>query len=229
MSDPLLVAEGLSKTFYSRVGQRVEAVKSADLLLRAGEIVLVMGPSGSGKTTLLSMLGCLIPPSSGQLVIGGDRVPTRQGGRTPPAAWRRRWLGFVFQNHRLIDALSAVENVELPLNLDGVRRPESRRRALELLAAVGLERRARLDPTALSSGERQRVAVARALACDPPILLADEPTGSLDPVARGRVIALLGEAAHKRGHALLLVSHDDRLAAHADRVIRMEDGRLATT
>lgn len=227
MSGPLLAAEGLTKTFRFRTGQAVEAVRDADLLLHSGEFVLVMGPSGSGKTTLLSLLGCLVPPTSGRLAIGGDRVPTSARSRTPPAAWRRRWLGFVFQNHRLIDALTAAENIELPLNLAGIRRPASRRRAHELLAAVGLEHRARLHATALSSGERQRIAVARALACDPPILLADEPTGSLDPEARERVIVLLGEAAHERGHALLLVSHDARLVAHADRVIRMEDGRLS--
>jgi putative ABC transport system ATP-binding protein len=217
-------ATGLVKVFKQPGVPAVLAVRGVDLELRTGQLVLVIGPSGSGKTTLLSMLGGLIPPTEGGIELAGqslDRLPL-------PALTqlRLRQVGFVFQSFLLIEALSVVENVELPLNFAGIRRPRSAGRASELLQALGLSDRARFRPRALSGGEKQRVAIARAFANDPSIILADEPTGSLDSHAGQRVIELLRAAAHEHGKAVLVVSHDPRVRRYADGIFQMEDGRI---
>lgn len=223
MSAPAAVLERVWRRFGSG-DTLVEAVRDVTLAVERGRLTLVQGPSGSGKTTLLSIAGALLPPSEGRVEVAGQPLAHLAADRL--ALLRLHSIGFVFQAFRLVDALSLEENVELPLNLAGVRRPESRRRARELVAALGLAPRARLRPGALSGGEKQRAAIARALANDPPLLLADEPTGSLDARSGQEVIALLHEAAHRDGRAVLVVSHDPRVRASADRVWLLEDGAL---
>jgi putative ABC transport system ATP-binding protein len=215
---------GLCKTYLSAAGVPVRAVCDAALEIAAGEMVLVAGPSGSGKTSLLSMIGCLIAPTEGTLSVEGTEVSRL--GQAELTKFRLRHIGFIFQGFRLIDALTVTENLELPLNLDGIRRPESRRRALRLLEELGLSHRADFFPDVLSGGEKQRVAVGRALALDPPILLADEPTGSLDSHAGQVVASMLSAAAKERGKAVLVVTHDPRIQQFADSVLWMDDGRL---
>jgi putative ABC transport system ATP-binding protein len=221
---PLVEVEGLCRTFGA--GRTlVHAVRGVDLASGAGEITLVMGPSGSGKTTLLTMIGGLLRPTSGRVRVAGEELSA-----LPPhalTAARRRLIGFVFQTFALLDALSAQENVELALNVAGVRRPESSLRARELLVTAGLEDRLGFRAHDLSAGEKQRVALARALANRPPLLLADEPTANLDSVAGAEVMALLRRLATTEGRGAVVVSHDDRLVSIADRFLRLEDGRLA--
>ena len=223
MSAPAAVLAHVWRRFGSG-DALVEAVRDVSLELERGRLTLIQGPSGSGKTTLLSIAGALLPPSEGRVAVAGQDLGALAPERL--AALRLRSIGFVFQAFRLVDALTLEENVELPLNLAGVRRPASRLRARELADALGLAGRARLFPGALSGGEKQRAAIARALANDPPLLLADEPTGSLDARSGREVIRLLHEAAHADGRAVLVVSHDPRVAAFADRVLLLEDGTL---
>jgi putative ABC transport system ATP-binding protein len=220
----IVSARGLFKTFAQA---SVSAVREASVDVRAGELVLVTGPSGSGKTTLLSMLGGLISPTSGWVELGGEAI-TRLSQQALTALRLRR-VGFVFQSFQLIDGLTVAENVELPLNLAGVLRPRSSDRANLLLEEIGLSARLRFRPRALSGGEKQRVAIARAFANDPPLILADEPTGSLDSHAGRQVIELLRAAAADHGKAVLVVSHDPRIRRHADRILQMEDGLLRAT
>jgi putative ABC transport system ATP-binding protein len=202
----------------------VHAVEDVSLVVRPGELVAVMGPSGSGKTTLLSIAGGLLAPSAGMVEVDGTQLDAIS--QTELTAFRLTRIGFVFQSFHLIDALSAAENVELPMNLAGLRRPASSELAARLLEKLGLTPRAAFLPAALSGGEKQRVAIARALANDPPVVLADEPTGSLDSHAGQEVIELLHAAAHAQGKAVLVVSHDPRICPFADRVVRIEDGRV---
>ena len=226
MNEPAPIARAidLSKEFGDEPGVRVRAVTGAALELRPGEMTLVMGPSGSGKTTLLSMLGGLLPASSGRLELAGrDTARLSQAVLT---VLRLRHVGFVFQHARLLDALSAVENVEIPLNLAGVVRPGSEARARQLLVELGLGDRLHFRPRSLSGGEQQRVAIARAYANNPVLILADEPTGSLDSHSGQLVIGILHTAARERGKAVLVVSHDLRLRPYADHVLVMEDGIL---
>jgi len=214
----------VSRRFGEDSGALVRAVDDISLEVRRGALTLVIGPSGSGKTTLLSLAGGLLAPSEGSVEIEG----TKLGALTPSTltAFRLRRVGFVFQRFLLLDALSALENIELPMTLAGVRRPESRERARQLAERVGLPSRLTGRARMLSGGEQQRVAIARALANSPPVLLADEPTGSLDSRAGERIIELL-HATATSGTAVFVVSHDARLVPFADKVIRIEDGRLA--
>jgi putative ABC transport system ATP-binding protein len=203
------------------------AVQGVSLTLHAGQLIHIMGPSGSGKTTLLSMLGMLIPPTSGRLEILGEMT----AGMSQPAltSLRLRTIGFVFQNFQLIDALTVTENVELPMNFVDIRRPHSTTRAKRLLEELGLSTKCHFRPRVLSGGEKQRVAIARAFANYPPLIFADEPTGSLDSHTGQSVIELLRNAADKRGTAVLVVSHDPRIRGYADQVLQMEDGMLHDT
>ena len=194
-----------------------------DLDIAAGETVAVTGPSGCGKSTLLHLLGGLDRPDAGTIVLSGRRVD--QLGERGLARMRRDGVGFVFQAFHLMDELTAVENVELPALLAGHSPRTARRRALELLSRTGLADRAKFLPSALSGGQRQRVAVARALANDPVIVLADEPTGNLDSAATLDVLRLFEEL-HQAGQTLVIVTHDSRIAATADRLITMRDGEF---
>jgi putative ABC transport system ATP-binding protein len=219
--EPVLLLDAVSRRFGE--GQAaVLAVRDATLAVGAGEVVAVMGPSGSGKSTLLSIMGGLLAPDSGTVVVGGAAL----GGLSAAASarLRRTRIGFVFQRFNLLRALSAQENVEVGLRLAGAGRAEARERAARALAEVGLSARAGALPRDLSGGEQQRVAVARALAPGPRLLLADEPTGNLDS-ANGRiVIALVCAHVRRHGAAAVIVTHDARVGAAVDRRLWMEDG-----
>jgi putative ABC transport system ATP-binding protein len=219
---PLLVAEQVRKVYRSGADS-VVALQGLDLVVPQGEFLAVMGPSGSGKTTLLNCLSGLDEIDGGRVLVGGisiheisDKARTRH---------RAREMGFIFQAFNLIPVFTATENVELPLLLAGVREREAHVRAQETLKRVGLGHRLERTPMELSGGEQQRVAVARALAGEPHIVWADEPTGNLDSEMAGVVIELLGEL-HAEGLTIVLVTHDPTVAAHADRLITVRDGCL---
>jgi len=204
---------------------RIHALADATLHIAPGEFVLLTGPSGCGKTTLLNLTGALDQPDSGMIVVDGQDL----AALGDPVRYRREVVGFVFQTHHLLTALTAEHNVEVPLIAAGVPHRERRERARELLAEVGLGERVDALPAQLSGGERQRVAVARALANRPSLLLADEPTGSLDSEASARVMDLLRTVRDHYGMTILLVSHDPALARSVDRVVRMRDGRIVSS
>jgi putative ABC transport system ATP-binding protein len=223
MSTPLLRVEGLRKVFGSGRTE-VVAVAGVDLTAEHGEITLVIGPSGSGKTTLLTMIGCLLRPTEGRIEIEGVDVtalPRREQPRI-----RRTLVGFVFQTFNLLDTLTARENVEIALNIGGSKGAPAAERARRLLMDVGLEGRAEFLARGLSAGERQRVAIARALANEPPLLLADEPTANLDSHHGREVMSVMRELTRREGCGVVVVSHDERLREIADRIIRLEDGRV---
>jgi putative ABC transport system ATP-binding protein len=220
---PVLQARDVVKTF--REGREtVKVLHGVSLDLSAGEVVGLEGPSGSGKTTFLSILGCILTPTEGEIVIDGQRVDPARPGRLP--AIRRKSIGFVFQQFNLFPALTAVENVEYALNVKGVRGPAARREAEELLATVGMTDRRDFLPRDLSGGQKQRVAIARAFCNRPSVLLADEPTANLDSQVGGQVLELFRRLAHEQGRALLIVTHDPRVRSICDRVLRIADGLL---
>ena len=220
VNESMLRAHRLRKE-YGRDAGLVRAVDQVDLEVLAGETLAVMGPSGCGKSTLLHLLGGLDRPSAGEIWLAGQRID--QMSERGMAALRRDAVGFVFQAFHLMDELTAVENIELPVLLAGRSPRAARRRASELLSQVGLADRARHLPSELSGGQRQRVAIARALANEPLIVLADEPTGNLDSEATLDVLRLF-ESLHQAGQTLVIVTHDARIAATADRLISMRDG-----
>ena len=215
-------AVGLTK-LYDAATAPVRAVDGVTLTVEEGEAVSVMGPSGCGKSTLLHLLGGLEHADSGELEIAGVRAT-----RLSESQWaylRRRSIGFVFQAFHLVDELTAVENVELPALLVGVRRAAARRRATELLERVGVGDRAGHLPHRMSGGQRQRVAIARALVNSPRLVLADEPTGNLDTEATGEILRIFGDLREER-QTLLLVTHDPRVATTANRLLNMRDGTI---
>ncbi|HVT04404.1 MAG TPA: ABC transporter ATP-binding protein [Thermoanaerobaculia bacterium] len=220
MSGATIAASGLSKAYEGP--SPVAAVKDVSLEVQAGEVLLISGPNGSGKTTLLAMLGGLLPPSSGTVTLDGETLTSLTPSRL--AAFRLHRIGFVFQAFRLLDGLTAQENVQVVLEMNGAR--DAARRAAAMLEEVGLADRAGRLARNLSGGEKQGVAIARALANDPAVILADEPTGSLDSHAGEQAVRLLCDAARSRGKAVVIVSHDARIEKHVDRVMRMADGRL---
>ena len=224
MAEPALAAEGLART-YGSGRTAVHAVRGVDLAVAPGERLLVMGPSGSGKTTLLSMLGGLLEPTEGRVLLGGESVYARDPRER--AALRLSGVGFVFQSFNLLSALTARENVEVPLRLAGARSAVSRARADDLLGRLGLADRAGHRPGDLSGGEKQRVAIARALANEPDVVMADEPTANLDAATGHEVAQILCRLGQDEGRAVVIVSHDDRLRDVASRVVRVEDGLLA--
>ena len=222
-AQPVLAARGLTRDFGS-AHTLIRAVDAVDLDVAGGEMVLVMGPSGSGKTTLLTMLGALLRPTSGTVRIEGTEVAAL--GRRELARVRRERVGFVFQTFNLLESLTASENVQVALNVAGVRGAAAEQRASSLLIGAGLGGRLAFRARDLSSGEKQRVSLARALANRPRLLLADEPTANLDS-GNGRDVAeQLQALAHDDGVAVLVVTHDERLRAFADRIVQLEDGRV---
>jgi putative ABC transport system ATP-binding protein len=220
----VIACRGVTRRYAARGISPVVAVDGVDLVVEAGSVVAIEGPSGSGKTTLIGMLAGLEPPDAGEILVLGHDLARLSA--TERARLRQRRIGIVFQSFGLIASLSAAENVALPLALAGVPEPEQVSRAGAALDEVGLGSAvtARIDE--LSGGERQRVGVARALVIDPAIILADEPTGSLDEENAGAILELLINAARHRGASLVLVTHDPESAARADRHYRMRDGRL---
>ena len=203
----------------------VAAVRGVTVAIHPGELTAIVGPSGCGKSSLLSMLGAIDTPTSGQVFVGGVDVATLSDyDRT---LLRRRQIGFVFQAFNLMPTLSALENAALPLELDGVSQREANERARAGLEQVGLGKRVDHLPSMLSGGEQQRVAVARALVTNPTLLLADEPTGNLDTAGGEQVMKLLRELVGKHGQTVVMVTHDNEIAAAADRVLRMRDGLIA--
>ena len=212
----------VSKT-YGEGAAVVNALSGVSLSVDSGELVAVMGPSGSGKSTLLTIAGSLEDPTTGQVLIEG--APLSKMSRNDKARLRRRSIGYVFQDFNLLAGLTAVENVSLPLELDGVSARKARTAGLAALEELGLSEQASRFPDELSGGERQRVAIARAVVGDHRLLLADEPSGALD-TANGEAVMRLIHAACKRGMAAVVVTHDAQLASWADRVVFLRDGRV---
>lgn len=223
MSSPALEARGVSKTIAS--GERsLTVLDGIELSLNAGDSLSIVGTSGSGKSTLLALLAGLDLPTRGQIsLLGHDLTTLDEDAR---AAWRAGRVGFVFQSFQLLSGLSALDNVTLPLELAGVDLREARRSAADLLDQVGLADRMTHTPRQLSGGEQQRVALARAFACRPQILFADEPTGNLDGTTGAAIIDLLFALNAEQGTTLVLVTHDDTLAARCERRVRLAEGRL---
>jgi putative ABC transport system ATP-binding protein len=219
-----VLAENVTKTFQEG-SESVAVLKGVSLKLEPGEVVALEGPSGSGKTTFLSILGCLLGASGGTVEIAGERVDAKHAGRLQ--AVRRRHIGFVFQQFNLFPALTALENVEYALNLKGVTGKKARSEASDLIDRVGLADRAKFLPRDLSGGQKQRVAIARALAATPSVILADEPTASLDYAVANQILDLFSEVARSEGRSLLIVTHDPKVRRVADRVVSIEDGRIA--
>jgi len=211
-----IVVEGVRKSFE---GGRVPALRDVSFRVEPGELVVLTGASGSGKSTLLNLIGALDRPDAGSIFVGRQRLDALGN----PSEYRAATIGFVFQAHNLLPTLSASENVQVAM-FGRRRRREREARARELLAEVGLAGRAEARPVVLSGGERQRVAIARALANEPAVLLADEPTGSLDSATGWQVLDLLEQLRAQHGMTILLVTNDDEVAAHADRRLRLRDG-----
>jgi putative ABC transport system ATP-binding protein len=219
----LIDAEALRREFHSE-GVTTVALAHVDLRVQPGEMLAIIGPSGSGKSTLMNILGCLDRPSGGRYRLAGEDVTELGDGRL--SAVRNRQIGFVFQSFNLLQRASAEENVELPLIYAGRTRRQRRERARALLTAVGLGHRMHHRPTALSGGEMQRVAVARALANDPSLILADEPTGNLDSRSGAEVMELFHKLNAERGVTLIVVTHDPRVADECQRVVEIFDGKV---
>jgi putative ABC transport system ATP-binding protein len=219
MSDSLIEVRQVEKSFDEG---RIVALRSMDLSVERGEFVAIVGPSGCGKSTLLHLIAALDAPDAGTIRVSDHNLESERD----LSHYRARHIGMVFQLHNLLPSLTALENVEVPMFELGAGRRERRERARQLLKLVSLSEREENRPPELSGGERQRVAIARALANDPPILLADEPTGSLDSEAGASVLDLLEALRRDRGLTILLVTHDNQVAARADRVVRMLDGAV---
>jgi lipoprotein-releasing system ATP-binding protein len=221
----VLEAQALSKTYVGGDGGQIIVLDAVDLRIARGEMVAVIGSSGAGKSTLLHLLGALDRPTSGRVLIDGR--PLEGMDDDAVSALRNRTVGFVFQFHHLLREFTALENVMMPLRIAGADEADAQRRALALLERVGLGGRVHHRPGALSGGEQQRTAVARALAADPAVLLADEPSGNLDHHNSERLHELFTELAHELELGMVVVTHNRSLAARADRVLQLEDGRLA--
>ncbi|MBC8163612.1 MAG: ABC transporter ATP-binding protein [Roseiflexaceae bacterium] len=219
----LIETSQLSKT-YGSGPQAVYALSDANVKIEQGEFVAIMGPSGSGKSTLLYLMGGLDRPSGGKVTLAGNDLSTL--GDKALSQLRRQKLGLVFQFFNLLPVLSAQENVAMPLLLDGVARAMAMSRAQAALSQVGVGDRLTHRPAELSGGQQQRVAIARALVINPTLILADEPTGNLDSTASDEIITLLRRAVDEWGRTMVMVTHDPRIAAHADRIIFLKDGRI---
>ena len=217
----IIEARNIKKQFTDGK-ETIPVLRGIDFGVDRGEIVSLEGPSGSGKTTFLSILGCILTPSKGEVVIDGERVEAKRLNSI-----RKRSLGFVFQQFNLFPSLTAVENIEYALNVKGMRGREARNEAHRVIEAVGLGDRQAFLPRDLSGGQKQRVAIARALAGNAPILLADEPTANLDSVVGTQVLEMFRALAKQENRALVIVTHDPKVRAVADRVVKIHDGRLS--
>jgi putative ABC transport system ATP-binding protein len=218
--DVVIRIEGITKEYV--MGHTIiQALRGVDLFIRRNEYLAVMGPSGSGKSTLMNMLGCLDTPSSGRYEFNGKDVASMEDDEL--AEIRNREIGFVFQTFNLLPRSTSLQNVELPLIYAGVSTEERQRRAIEALMAVGLADRMYHKPNELSGGQRQRVAIARAVVNQPSIILADEPTGNLDSRTGEEIMGLFGRL-YESGHTIVIVTHEEEIAEHARRVVRLRDG-----
>jgi putative ABC transport system ATP-binding protein len=219
----IVIAERVYKS-YSRGNRQVPVLYGIDLKIAEGEFVSLMGPSGSGKTTLLNMIAGLDRADSGRLVVAG--VPISDLTETDLARWRSVHVGFIFQFYNLLPVLSALENVELPLQLRSLSRKERREHAVTALELVGLSDRLRHHPGELSGGEQQRVAIARAIVTDPSLIVADEPTGDLDKKSAMEILSLLGQLNEEFGKSIIMVTHDPKAAETAGRMCHLDKGVL---
>jgi len=217
----LLEAKALTREFDE--GQ-VKALRGVDLTIKEGEFIAIVGPSGCGKSTLLQLLGALDRPTSGTLLYRGQSLPDLPN----PAAYRAHEVGFIFQAFHLLPTFTAVENVQIPMFETDRSASERRERAVELVKLVGLEPRLDHFPSKLSGGERQRVAIARSLANEPSLLLADEPTGNLDSENAHAILDLIIRLQQEQGRTMVLVTHDPTIAERAQRILRMKDGRIVS-
>jgi putative ABC transport system ATP-binding protein len=222
---PAIEAFNLTKV-YGSGNTEVVAMKDVSLTVARGEVVALLGPSGAGKSTLLTAIGLINPPTAGRIVIGGQPVMEADRALVDLRAFRRQHLGFIFQKSNLIPFLNAAENVQVALEINDVLPRRARERAMELLDYLGVADRANNLPDALSGGQQQRVAVARALANEPSLILADEPTAALDSQRGRQVMELFRKVAHERGAAVMVVTHDHRALDVFDKTYEMEDGRL---
>ncbi len=220
----VIETQALWKVYNEGKESEVRVVKGIDLRIGYGEFTVIMGPSGSGKTTLLDMIGCLLSPSSGKLFIEGKHADFSDDDML--ARIRGEKIGFVFQQFNLLSSASALDNVMLPMRINGMQKKKAEDRAGQLLKIVGLEKRIHHRPGELSGGEQQRVAIARSLANDPKIILADEPTGNLDTETGKKIMGLLKDLNKTKGYTIIVITHDPSLAAHADEVIKLKDGKI---
>jgi len=220
---PVLELRAIERTYKTEAGA-LRVLQGTDLRIAPGELVGLVGPSGSGKSTLLHTAGLLERPESGTILLDGtDCLKLNDDGRT---ALRRRKIGFVYQFHHLLPEFNAIDNVAMPLMIAGVKKAAARAKAAALLAEMGLEERGFHQPAQLSGGEQQRVAIARALANDPRLVIADEPTGNLDPATTERVFAALIKMVREEGAGVLVATHNLSLTRHMDRVLTLRDGKL---
>lgn len=224
MSDILLKTEGLQRV-YHQGGENLTVLHNVDIEIRAGEIVALVGPSGSGKSTLLQMVGLLDKPTSGRIFIAGHEATGRSDDDTRTAL-RRKFLGFVYQFHYLLPEFTALENVVIPQMIAGKDKDEAEEKAVDLLTKLKLDHRLTHRPARLSGGEQQRVAMARALANDPKLLLADEPTGNLDPETSNGVFEMLTELVRSTGVGAMIATHNMELAERMDRILELKAGRI---
>ena len=215
--------EKLTKT-YGSGATAVTALDHVNLTIKEGEFVAIMGPSGCGKSTLMHLLGGLDKPSEGHVLIGGHNLSDLNDEKLTEL--RRRKIGFIFQFYNLIPVLNAVENAALPVTLDGMKSSESKQKAIEWLTRFGLGDRLQNRPDQLSGGQQQRVSIARALIAEPELILADEPTGNLDTRASDEIAILLRDVSKQYGRTVVIVTHDPRIAAYADRIIFLKDGKV---
>jgi len=212
---------------YVRGKQTIEVLHQLDLEVPAGQFLALMGPSGSGKTTLLNLIGGLDRPTAGEVIVAGERIDRLSSGQL--AKWRSRHVGFVFQFYNLMPMLSAERNIELPLLLTSLSGAQRKRNVAAALEIVGLTGHAKHKPAELSGGQQQRVAIARALISDPTLLVCDEPTGDLDRAAADEILGLLQVLNRQQGKTILLVTHDQKAADYASRILHMDKGQLVET
>ncbi|MDP4146265.1 MAG: ABC transporter ATP-binding protein [Bacillota bacterium] len=218
----MIEIKNMSKV-YEMGGNKLYALDHVSLSIKEKEFVAIVGPSGSGKSTLMNMLGCLDVPTEGEYYLDGIEIGDRSDDQL--AEIRNQKIGFIFQRYNLLSNLNVLDNVELPLIYLGVSTEERRKKAIEALKKVGLEDRINSKPSELSGGQQQRVAIARALVADPPVILADEPTGALDSKTGKEVMSIL-QNLHKNGNTIILITHDMGIAEQAKRIVRIMDGKI---
>lgn len=220
---PLVSLHNLTKS-YVRGKQTIEVLHQLDLEVPAGQFLALMGPSGSGKTTLLNLIGGLDRPTAGEIIVAGERIDQLSRGQL--AKWRARHVGFVFQFYNLMPMLSAERNVELPLLLTSLSTAQRKRNVAAALELVGLTDHAQHKPAELSGGQQQRIAIARALIADPTLLVCDEPTGDLDRATACDILELLQTLSRRQGKTIILVTHDEKAAEYASRILHVDKGQL---